>query len=1120
MIRGTLFLLVAALALLGQQRGIAKELYVAPQAGAMADGSVERPYGSLPDAVAAVRELRANGYSEPVKIILREGRHQLNETLVLGLGDGAPARSQELALPKYGAGEWIDAPFLSFTAYPGEAPVVSAGVPVEDWERLKSAPPSLPRKARGKVWVADMPAGIERFHTLFDAKGRLSRARDKGFYPSKTGDRTTLYFPKGHLKDWDNLEDVEIQVRPYRPWVINMLPLRSVDEERGIARTAVSATYEMGNLPEWVHDPFGATVWVENVLESLDEPGEWVVNTKTRKIYLWPSDPAADGSPRGILAPSTSELVRVEGAIDYEGPLDEAVRGIAFEGLTFTHGDRLAWTSDEARLGWGLQHDWDLFDSPSAMLRFRGAEECQVIDCDFLDSGGTGVRLDLHAQRNRIENCEFAHLGEAGIIMAGYGPGTKDANHHNEVVNNYIHHFSEITWHSPGIWAWQSGHNYMAHNHVSHSGYAAVLITNRVEPDRRLDGEGGRTVRRHEIPAEVVESTEETYESWKARETYNHSRHNLFEYNEITHSVQKLSDGNGIYVSGAGTGNIVRYNFLHDNLEHTLPAAIRCDDDQHETTIHGNVLYNNYGFSAGIASKGVNDITNNFIVAPRTSPKSGYISYEWVSVKGSKVFNNIIVSHPDGGKAHGERPKGRGEPYDGLPNLEETQMDSNLYFHPSDSGWMEEHLRRLQAVGLETKSVFGDPLFVDPEGRDFRFRPGSPAVALGIEPLDVSKMGRIKEPSLRISDGTEFVPQDHYPKFSWDSTPMYYMFGDSNRLLSPEEVAFIAERTDFLTIEKSHGLKPLGAAELGAKHEAAAFKEAKPGIKALFYFNAAWAWPFTSYSKNITPERIDAHPELKKFLVVNPETGKLHHRRNVYGFDVLNPEFRKWWVDTVAKGVEASGCDGAFIDQMHAFFFLREDRKEEVHIAQGELISELKKRLGPEKIVLGNNTTDEIARYAYPAIDANMFEHYSEELLSKEKLLKDWDDMLRLAKDGKMSIFRIGVENDPHVEGKESLSGEAQSREQAMAALAKDRIEYHLACFLIGAQPYSYFQYGWGWTLNSGSLHDFPMLRKRLGPPKGAYTRVAPDAWEFTREFEYASVWVDTEKGEAKITWR
>ena len=266
--------------------------------------------------------------------------------------------------------------------------------------------------------------------------------------------------------------------------------------------------------------------------------------------------------------------------------------------------------------------------------------------------------------------------------------------------------------------------------------------------------------------------------------------------------------------------------------------------------------------------------------------------------------------------------------------------------------------------------------------------------------------------SLLISDGSRFVPKDFYPKFSWEVTPQYFMFGDTGRVLLPEEVASIAARTDFLCIEKSHGLKMLGAAELGAKHEAAAFKKIKLDIKVLFYFNSAYAYPFTSYSKVFTRDRIDQHPELKKLLLVDPETGKLAHRRNVFFFDVLNPELRQWWVDTVAKGVADSGCDGAFIDQMHGFAWLRADKSQEVQRAMGEMMASLKRKMGPDKILLANNANQTIARHVFPVIDANMFEHYSEKLLSKESLLQDWEDMLRIAKAGKMSIFRIGVESD------------------------------------------------------------------------------------------------------------
>ncbi len=51
----------------------------------------------------------------------------------------------------------------------------------------------------------------------------------------------------------------------------------------------------------------------------------------------------------------------------------------------------------------------------------------------------------------------------------------------------------------------------------------------------------------------------------------------------------------------------------------------------------------------------------------------------------------------------------------------------------------------------------------------------------------------------------------------------------------------------------------------------------------------------------------------------------------------------------------------------------------------GEMMASLKEKMGPDKILLGNNANQAIAKHVFPVIDANMFEHYNEELLSKEK---------------------------------------------------------------------------------------------------------------------------------------
>ncbi|MDB4583745.1 putative glycoside hydrolase family 15 protein [Draconibacterium sp.] len=372
---------------------------------------------------------------------------------------------------------------------------------------------------------------------------------------------------------------------------------------------------------------------------------------------------------------------------------------------------------------------------------------------------------------------------------------------------------------------------------------------------------------------------------------------------------------------------------------------------------------------------------------------------------------------------------------------------------------------------------------------------------------------------LLISDGTVFKPQAGFPKFSWDTTPMYYHFGDINRVLKPEEVKFIADRTDFICIEKSHAFRMLGDAVLGTKHEVEAFREIKPEIKVLYYFNSFVAWPFTRFNKDLTAEAIAENPDFAKFLVNNYKTGELMLKTNgaapSYYFDYLNPDFRKWWVEAVVEGVKVSGADGVFIDRMNkdGQSGYPPERNDEVQKAKSEMMSALKEKLGPDKILLGNNAADN--PNVFPSCDAFMFEHYNATVTNKENLLKEWEDMVQVAKAGKISIYRFGAKG----KGRTDITiGETNT--DGMIERSKKQLDYFLACYLIGAQPYSYFQYNWGWNLPDGNLVDYPELQKPLGAPKEAYKRVTPQGWEFTREFEHASVWVNTETKKAKITWR
>ena len=581
----------------------AQQFYVNPAGDDANQGTKEKPFKTIERAKNKVRELNRTNSNENITVWLAGGEYRLPGTLIFGLEDGAKTGQS-----------------ITYSALPGEKPVISSDVPVTVWKKLDKMPKGLSKIAKGKVWVAKVPDDIKSFNTLYNSQQILPRAKTKGMPHLRKADSkeeglyNTLPLDKAIMKDMFNPKNAEIVVIPGYAWVMNILPVKSVDYSNGMVYLGAQSTYPLFATQ---HYPKPESIWVENTFAGLDTPGEWVFDQSAKLLYYWPLDNKKPGDD--IVIPKLVEMIKVEGKIDYEGPNNIPVNGLHFKGIIFTHGNRF---ESSGQTGWGLQHDWERFDASTALIRFRGAENCVVDQCTFRNSGGAGIRFDLFAQNNTVTGNDIFELGGAGILFAGYGPGTKDVNKNNIISNNYIHHIGRIWTHSLGVWLWQSGHNLVSHNTIHDVPYSAIAVTGRIIWDKTGHSECSKTVRWNEV------GQFNGRETWVERERFLHSRNNILENNDLHHVMTFMNDGNGIYISGAGKGNIVRGNYIHDTPQEGGGGALRCDDDQNDVLLENNVVFRFNLLGIGLWSKGCNHFINNIVACPPDRVRLGMLTFE------------------------------------------------------------------------------------------------------------------------------------------------------------------------------------------------------------------------------------------------------------------------------------------------------------------------------------------------------------------------------------------------------------------------------------------------------------------------------------------------------------
>jgi hypothetical protein len=453
-------LIALATPLISACGGFAQELgspagvfYVAPGGNDAWSGKLPRANAARTDGPLATFE-RARELTRKVPpgvaraVIVRGGSYFLRETFCLGQRDSGTA--EQPAVWQAAAGEEVR--LIGGRQFPPEAlrPVNDAGV-------LAQLDPS----ARGKVLQADLkalniplpPAFPAQFHgagpapELFFNDQRMTLARwpnegwatiakiiDPGSRP-RDGDnknRPGIFEYSGDRPArWNLAAGVWLHGYWCYDWYDEVIQIKAIDPAKHritLARPHIYGVQQGNVMPR----RFRAI----NLLEELDQPGEYYIDRDKGMLYFWP--PADPTAARIVLATRETPVIALKDASHI------VLRGFTVE------------------------------DSQGDGMAIHGGEADQILACTVRNVRQLGIRID-GGRRHCVKACDIYQTGTGGLLLAGGDRKTLTPAGH-EGLNNHIWQFSEHQLTGAYGIHFEGVGNRAAHNLIHDAPHQAILL--------------------------------------------------------------------------------------------------------------------------------------------------------------------------------------------------------------------------------------------------------------------------------------------------------------------------------------------------------------------------------------------------------------------------------------------------------------------------------------------------------------------------------------------------------------------------------------------------------------------------------------------------------------------
>ncbi len=406
-----------------------RDFYVATNGNDRNLGTRAKPFVTLERARDAIRQLKKSDRLPKggVTVWIRGGIYHFWKTFELAPADSGTEEAR-----------------VTYTAYQGETVRLNGGRGVTGFKSVNDLKllRRLDRDARPKIVQVNLkaqgitdfgkmtsrgfgrsigPAGLELFFQ--DKPMQLARWPNQGWEKiagvpaGKQGGK--FAYSGDRPKRWAASDDIWVHGYWTWDWADTYEKVREIN----------TTTREI--ITEPPHGVYGYTAgkrfYALNILEELDQPGEWYLDRKSGILYFWPPAPiSAGGVYVSILEDAMVSL--------------ENVSDVTFRDLTFevTRGNAIDIFGGEHNLVAGCT----LRNIGNLTVSLNGGKENGVVGCHIYETGDGAIRLSAGDRKTLTPGGHFVvnnHIHDFSRWSRTYRPAVLIRGVGSRIANNLIH---------------------------------------------------------------------------------------------------------------------------------------------------------------------------------------------------------------------------------------------------------------------------------------------------------------------------------------------------------------------------------------------------------------------------------------------------------------------------------------------------------------------------------------------------------------------------------------------------------------------------------------------------------------------------------------------------------